>query len=44
MPPTAPLPTHPPAYAQALGHESTDKRIDILRQIGAGGSISQAAR
>lgn len=33
-----------PAYAQALGHDSTDKRIDILRQIGAGGSISQAAR
>ena len=32
------------AYAQALGHESADKRIDILRQIGAGGSISQAAR
>ncbi|RZJ14718.1 MAG: LysR family transcriptional regulator [Acidovorax sp.] len=28
----------------ALGHALTDKRIDILRQIGATGSISQAAR
>ena len=30
--------------ADVLGHEATDKRIDILRQIGQGGSISQAAR
>lgn len=28
----------------ALGHASADKRIEILRLIGAGGSISQAAR
>lgn len=28
----------------ALGHGMTDKRIDILRRIGACGSISQAAR
>ncbi|CAN7286175.1 LysR family transcriptional regulator [Acidovorax sp. LjRoot129] len=28
----------------ALGHALTDKRIDILRQIGDTGSISQAAR
>lgn len=28
----------------ALGHALADKRIDILRQIGEGGSISQAAR
>ncbi len=28
----------------ALGHESADKRIDILRLIGATGSISEAAR
>jgi len=28
----------------ALGHALTDKRIDILRQIGSTGSISQAAR
>ncbi|MFT4240886.1 MAG: LysR family transcriptional regulator, partial [Acidovorax sp.] len=28
----------------ALGHELTDKRIAILRQIAEGGSISQAAR
>ncbi len=30
--------------SQALGHESADKRIDILRRIGEAGSISQAAR
>ncbi len=28
----------------ALGHGMADKRVDILRQIGRGGSISQAAR
>ena len=33
-----------PSFAQALGHDMADKRIDILRQIGQGGSISQAAR
>jgi molybdate transport system regulatory protein len=30
--------------ADTLGHEVADKRIDILRRIGAVGSISQAAR
>ena len=30
--------------AGALGHEATDKRIDILRRIGETGSISEAAR
>ncbi len=34
----------PVSFAGALGHDMTDKRIDILRQIGQGGSISQAAR
>lgn len=29
---------------QALGHEASDKRIDILRRIGQAGSISEAAR
>ena len=33
-----------PDLAEVLGHESTDKRIDILRRIDAGGSISEAAR
>lgn len=32
------------SFFQALGHGQSDKRIAILRQIGAGGSISQAAR
>lgn len=31
-------------YAQALGNEVADKRIDILRRIGQVGSISEAAR
>lgn len=31
-------------YAQALGNDSTDKRLDILRRIGELGSISEAAR
>ena len=31
-------------YAQALGHASGDKRVEILRLIGQSGSISQAAR
>jgi len=30
--------------AEVLGHETADKRIDILRRIGEAGSISQAAR
>lgn len=30
--------------AQALGQSSADKRLDILRRVGEGGSISQAAR
>ncbi len=30
--------------AEALGHDSSDKRIDILRRIGEAGSISEAAR
>lgn len=29
---------------QALGHAATDKRLEILRQVGECGSISQAAR
>ena len=33
-----------PSFLDALGHGMADKRIDILRQIGQGGSISQAAR
>ena len=32
------------SYAQALGHASGDKRVEILRLIGSSGSISQAAR
>ena len=36
--------SRPLQLSQALGHEASDKRIDILRRIGAGGSISQAAR
>jgi len=32
------------SYAGALGHAPADKRIEILRQVGQGGSISQAAR
>ena len=30
--------------AQALGHGASDKRLDILRNIHSGGSISEAAR
>ena len=33
-----------PDLAEVLGQESTDKRIDILRRIAEGGSISEAAR
>ncbi|GAA6118268.1 TOBE domain-containing protein [Acidovorax sp. FG27] len=32
------------AFSEALGHGMADRRIDILRHIGEGGSISQAAR
>lgn len=31
-------------YAQALGHDAADKRLDILKRIGEVGSISEAAR
>ena len=34
----------PLRLAGALGHESADKRIDILRLVGVAGSISEAAR
>ena len=34
----------PLSISDALGHALSDKRIDILRQIGGGGSISHAAR
>ena len=33
-----------PQWAEALGHDATDKRIDILRRLDAAGSISEAAR
>lgn len=33
-----------PRFTDALGHNQSDKRIDILRGIGRSGSISQAAR
>ena len=32
------------AFSSALGHEATDKRLDILRRVGGAGSISEAAR
>ena len=31
-------------FDSALGHEVTDKRLDILRRLGTAGSISEAAR
>ena len=34
----------PVSFTQALGHGASDKRIAVLREIGALGSISQAAR
>lgn len=37
-------PSSPVAYRTALSQASADKRIDILRLVGASGSISQAAR
>ncbi|MBF5003435.1 LysR family transcriptional regulator [Diaphorobacter caeni] len=33
-----------PSFVQALGHVQSDRRLDILRQIGELGSISKAAR
>lgn len=50
--PTAPRPTSRPESRaaaplqldQALGHDQSDKRLDILRRIGTAGSISEAAR
>lgn len=42
--PSKPKPSPLPTWHQALGQASTDKRLDILRLIGACGSISQAAR
>jgi molybdate transport system regulatory protein len=33
-----------PTLTEALGHQVSDKRLDILRRIGEVGSISQAAR
>lgn len=36
--------TPPIRLADALGHDVTDKRLDILRRIGEVGSISEAAR
>jgi molybdate transport system regulatory protein len=37
--------TNKPLFsAEALGHDVIDKRMDILRRIGEGGSISEAAR
>lgn len=38
------MPIPPLQIADALGHEPTDRRLDILRRIGEVGSISQAAR
>ena len=38
------MPVSPSSLTDALGHALADKRIDILRQIGDTGSISQAAR
>lgn len=34
----------PPALMQALGHSLSDRRLQVLRALGACGSISQAAR
>lgn len=34
----------PPHLADALGHDTSDKRLDILRRVGELGSISEAAR
>ena len=34
----------PPDWSEALGHPAADKRVEILRRVADGGSISQAAR
>ncbi|MDA8457242.1 TOBE domain-containing protein [Acidovorax sp. GBBC 3334] len=34
----------PIAFSEALAHGPADRRVAVLREIGAGGSISQAAR
>ncbi len=39
-----PMKRKAPQWAEALGHDATDKRIDILRRLDAAGSISEAAR
>lgn len=44
MPPRKPPVSSSVSYTSALSHASADKRIDILRAVGASGSISQAAR
>lgn len=44
MPPRKPAVPATVSYTSALSHASADKRIDILRAVGASGSISQAAR
>src|SRR5450830_57251 len=42
---TMPQPSTPVLHwSEALGHSPSDKRLEILRGIAAGGSISQAAR
>lgn len=33
-----------PNFSEALGHQASDKRLDILRRVGEAGSISEAAR
>ena len=39
-----PMTLHPDSLSEALGHDVTDKRLDLLRRIGQLGSISEAAR
>ena len=38
------MPTRRPDLAEVLGHPAADKRVEILRRIAEGGSISEAAR
>ena len=38
------MPSTPLKLADALGHDTSDKRLDILRRVGEAGSISEAAR
>ena len=35
---------HPDALNEALGHASSDRRLEVLRRVAQSGSISQAAR